>query len=132
VHFCPSRTLISCTIRFAGGNLGRFGMDDVLLPAPPLDPDAALDPVALLDRNAALDPVALLESIATRVRGGGYVAERRNISSTQITPVEVLVLWPFKVRVVVPFKVPVLCRLRCRVVRVTTCAATGDVARAVQ
>lgn len=46
---------------FAGGKSGQVGMDDVLLPAPPLDPDAALDPVALLNPDAALDPVALLD-----------------------------------------------------------------------
>jgi hypothetical protein len=28
----------------AGGNSGQIGMDDVLLPAPPLDADAAPDP----------------------------------------------------------------------------------------
>jgi len=49
VHLCPSRTLIQLHSSFAGGNAGQVGMDDVLLPAPPLDPDAALDPVALLD-----------------------------------------------------------------------------------
>jgi hypothetical protein len=49
VHFCPSRTLIQLHNSFAGGKSGQVGMDDVLLPAPPLDPDAALDPVALLD-----------------------------------------------------------------------------------
>jgi hypothetical protein len=49
VHLCPSRTLIQLHSSFAGGNSGQVGMDDVLLPAPPLDPDAALDPVALLD-----------------------------------------------------------------------------------
>jgi len=48
VHLCPSRTLILHS-SFAGGNSGQVGMDDVLLPAPPLDPAAALDPVALLD-----------------------------------------------------------------------------------
>ena len=36
-------------------------MDDVLLPAPPLDPDAALDPITPLDPDAALDPVAALD-----------------------------------------------------------------------
>ena len=46
---CPSRTLIQLHSSFAGGNSGQVGMDDVLLPAPPLDTDAALDPVALLD-----------------------------------------------------------------------------------
>jgi len=49
VHRCPSRTLIQLHNSFAGGKSGQVGMDDVLLPAPPLDPDAALDPVALLD-----------------------------------------------------------------------------------
>ena len=49
VHLCPSRTLIQLHNSFAGGKSGQVGMDDVLLPAPPLDPDAALDPVALLD-----------------------------------------------------------------------------------
>jgi len=53
--------LIQLHSSFAGGNSGQVGMDDVLLPAPPLDPDAALDPVALLDPDAALDPVALLD-----------------------------------------------------------------------
>ena len=48
-HLCPSRTLIQLHNSFAGGNSGQVGMDDVLLPAPPLDPDAAFDPVALLD-----------------------------------------------------------------------------------
>jgi len=33
----------------AGGNPGQAGMDDVLLPAPPLDADAALDPDPPLD-----------------------------------------------------------------------------------
>jgi len=33
----------------AGGNSGQAGMDDVLLPAPPLDADAALDPDPPLD-----------------------------------------------------------------------------------
>ena len=49
MHLCPSRTLIQLRSSFAGGNSGQVGMDDVLLPAPPLDPDVALDPVALLD-----------------------------------------------------------------------------------
>jgi hypothetical protein len=40
--------LIQLHNSFAGGKSGQVGMDDVL-PAPPLDPDAALDPVALLD-----------------------------------------------------------------------------------
>ncbi|MGO9848467.1 MAG: hypothetical protein ACLPKT_18305 [Methylocella sp.] len=49
MHLCPSRTLIQLQSSFAGGKSGQVGMDDVLLPAPLLDPDAALDPVALVD-----------------------------------------------------------------------------------
>ena len=44
------------------------------------------------------------------------------ISSTQITPVEVPVVVPVEVPVVTPVEVPV-------VLRVTTCAAAGDVAK---
>jgi hypothetical protein len=48
--------LIQLHSSLAGGNSGQGWMDDVLVPAPPLDPDAALDadappdPVARLDR----------------------------------------------------------------------------------
>ncbi len=61
VHLCPARTLIQLQSSVAGGKSGQVGMDDVLLPAPLLDPDAALDPVALVDPDAALDPVALVD-----------------------------------------------------------------------
>ncbi len=61
MHLCPSCTLIQLQSSFAGGKSGQAGMDDVLLPAPPLDPDAAPDPVALADPDAALDPVALAD-----------------------------------------------------------------------
>ena len=60
----------------------------------------------------------------------GTLQNVATISSTQITPVEVLVVVPFKVRVVVPFKVPVVVPVEVPVVvRVTTCAATGDAAK---
>jgi hypothetical protein len=52
----------------------------------------------------------------------GTLQNVATISSTQITPVEVPVVVPVKVPVVMPVEVPV-------VVRVTTCAATGDVAK---
>lgn len=47
--YLPSCTLIQLHNSFAGGNSGQVGIDDVLLLAPLLDPDAAVDPVAPLD-----------------------------------------------------------------------------------
>jgi hypothetical protein len=40
----------------ADGNSGQGWIDDVLVPAPPLDPDAALDADAPLDPVARFDP----------------------------------------------------------------------------
>ena len=48
--------LIQLHSSLAGGNSGQGWMDDVLVPAPPLDPDAALDADAPLDPVARLDP----------------------------------------------------------------------------
>ena len=48
--------LIQLHSSLAGGNSGQGWMDDVLVPAPPLDPDAALDADAPLDPVARFDP----------------------------------------------------------------------------
>ena len=51
-----SLALIQLHSSLAGGNSGQGWMDDVLVPAPPLDPDAVLDADAPLDPVARLDP----------------------------------------------------------------------------
>jgi hypothetical protein len=48
--------LIQLHSSLAGGNSGQGWTDDVLVPVPPLDPDAALDADAPLDPVARLHP----------------------------------------------------------------------------